>query len=325
MNYVGSRGFNTSQNTSQNQAQIASTTNPVNCGYDGNLADCITTNTSANANLRTRILGEGVTALANAAFTGGTKYHALQVTLRKRISHGVTFSANYTFAKAEYNGLTLNDQTLPATWSKQTFDRTQRVAFNGTYNFPSPKSFGVLNKPFEGWMLGVVGIVQTGNPLTVTDSRNGSVYGSPTTSTALLCPGANPHALQNTNGGDRDRLLNWIDQSLIYGTPTSACGTTIPVSPLASSGTATGFGNVGPDVVIGPGQFNMDMALTKNTKVGGINENGMVQFRMEMYNMWNHAQFGNPGVAANSSSAFGKITSTVVSPRMIQFALKYMF
>jgi hypothetical protein len=97
------------------------------------------------------------------------------------------------------------------------------------------------------------------------------------------------------------------------------------VSPLAGDGLATGYGNSSLGIVLGPGQFNWDMSLTKTTKVGGIREDATLQFRTEFFNTFNHAQFSNPAVVDISKGTFGQITSTSVNPRLIQFALKYAF
>jgi hypothetical protein len=78
-------------------------------------------------------------------------------------------------------------------------------------------------------------------------------------------------------------------------------------------------------IVSGPGQFNWDMSLTKSTKVGGIREDAMLQFRTEFFNAFNHPQFSNPAVTDVSKGTFGQITSSSVNPRLIQFALKYIF
>jgi hypothetical protein len=66
------------------------------------------------------------------------------------------------------------------------------------------------------------------------------------------------------------------------------------------------------------------MALTKTINVGGLNEGASLQFRTEFFNAFNHPQFGNPGTIVGSPS-FGKIGSTSVAPRLIQFGLKYIF
>jgi len=66
-----------------------------------------------------------------------------------------------------------------------------------------------------------------------------------------------------------------------------------PDGTVAGAG-ATGFGNTGYGFIVGPGEFNFDAAIIKNTRIGGIHENGTVQFRAEFFNLMNHAQFGIP-------------------------------
>ena len=62
----------------------------------------------------------------------------------------------------------------------------------------------------------------------------------------------------------------------------------------------------------------------KNTRVGGIHENATLQIRAEFFNAFNHPQFNNP-VTSITLPTFGQITSTSVNPRLIQFAMKYVF
>jgi hypothetical protein len=90
-------------------------------------------------------------------------------------------------------------------------------------------------------------------------------------------------------------------------------------------GNGTGYGNSGYGIILGPGQFNFDATIQKTTKVGGIREDSTLVFRTEFFNVFNHPQFNNPAVVDVSKSTFGQITSTSVNPRLIQFALKYVF
>jgi hypothetical protein len=94
------------------------------------------------------------------------------------------------------------------------------------------------------------------------------------------------------------------------------------VNGVATNG--TGWGNTGIGVILGPGQFNFDAALSKTTVVGGVHENATLQFRTEFFNMFNHPQFNTPALV-DSAATFGQITSTSVNPRIIQLALKYIF
>lgn len=94
------------------------------------------------------------------------------------------------------------------------------------------------------------------------------------------------------------------------------------------------FGNVGQASLLGPGQNNWDISLIKITKVGGLREDATLEFRTEFFDAFNHPQFNNPtattapngGAAVDVSvPADNQITSLSVNPRLIQFALKYVF
>ena len=90
-------------------AALASAASPVNCGYDGVAAHCITTNTAQNAALRVPVLGETPTALAANEFSGESAYHSMQVTLRRQAAHGLSFQATYTWSRAASNTAIYND------------------------------------------------------------------------------------------------------------------------------------------------------------------------------------------------------------------------
>ena len=136
--YVGSYGDNLLVGVGLNQPLLASPTNPVNCGYTGAPADCITTNTAVNAELRVPFMGESPSALTDSEFTGESWYHGLQVTLRRQISHGLTFQSAYTLSKAMNNTSIYNDLNyLSSNWARATFDRTHRSVTNFDYQFPN--------------------------------------------------------------------------------------------------------------------------------------------------------------------------------------------
>ena len=102
-----------------------------------------------------------------------------------------------------------------------------------------------------------------------------------------------------------------------------APGTFGPGDPGATFvGAGTGFGNSQIGSIIGPGQFNWDLSLIKNTKV---TEWGTLQFRAEFYNIWNHPQFNPPAGTDINAANFGIINSSSVTPRIVQFALKFLF
>jgi len=348
--YIGSRSTHNPVNVAFNQSVLATATTPVNCGLPTTAAGlglsasafatlgidangCITTNTAANARYRVPIIGETPNSETNIVYTGDTWFNSLQVTLRKRVSHGLTFQASYTYgdglsdwqssASGYPVGRVGNTLAAPKTynWGPTDFDRRHRVVINYRYDFPTLIHEGFGSKVLGGWSLSGVTIAQGGTPLTITDSRDGTAYGNAETSTANLCAGST-YADLNTPGNDSARVNNWINTAAVCG-PTS-----VPlggVGPVGGTTPGTDYGNMRRAIMRGPGQFNWDISLGKETRVGGLREDARLQFRAEFYNAFNHPQFANPAVAANASASFGKITQSSVAPRLIQFGLKYLF
>jgi hypothetical protein len=111
------------------------------------------------------------------------------------------------------------------------------------------------------------------------------------------------------------------------GNPADPCGaapnpiTGDPGALLLYAG--TGYGNESVGAITGPGQFDFDMSLAKTTKV---TEKTSLEFHIEAYNLFNHSQFNEPfNTAISTPALFGAITSTSVTPRVMQFGLKFLF
>ena len=83
-------------------------------------------------------------------------------------------------------------------------------------------------------------------------------------------------------------------------------------------------GNSGTGIVDGPGEANLDLAATKNVTIPWPHENSAFEFRAEFFNALNHPQFSNPDTNY-SSATFGVISSTAVSARVVQLALRLSF
>jgi hypothetical protein len=311
--YVGSYGEDLLLGLGLNQPLLAGPNTPVNCGYTGAPADCITTNTAVNAALRVPFMGETPSALTDSQYTGESWYHGLQVTLHRQFSHSLSFQSAYTLSKAMNDTSIYNDLNYPSrNWSRATFDRTHRIVTNFDYQFPNSMSRKVrAGKVLSGWTLTGLVIVQSGLPLTLTDPNGGSVFGDASPATVTFCPGQTAAALA-TSGSIEDRLNGWINTSAICSPPA-----------IGSDG-ATGYGNAGLSLLDGPPQVNTDFSVGKRTVVGGIRENAELAFRVEFYNSLNHPQFSNPGTTLGTAN-FGVVTQTSVAPRLIQFALKYIF
>jgi hypothetical protein len=342
--YVGTRGEHIITGTTLNTPQIATASNPVNCNAP---SGCITTNTAANAQQRVPVIGLATNGVSYGTNAGDSVFHSLQATLRSRAWHGLTGQMSYTWGKTMtdvagtsfvggYAGtVTSNGPDNRAQQSgRADFDRAQRVVLNYSYQAPSFKQGkGIAGHVLSDWGVSGVTIMQSGQPITFTDPLGGGILNlaGSTSSRAQLCPGMTTADIL-TSGPISSRLngfynLNAFADTLVTGaSAASKAACPFPtVGVVNGVGGATGFGNTGRALVTGPGQFNWDLAITKNIKTGGLRESATLQFRAEMFNAFNHPQFSNPASAVVNASAFGQITTTSVAPRIMQMALRYTF
>jgi len=345
LGYVGSHGYHQAVSGQLiNQAQLIGNpaggvpnNGPVAPGIAAGLITC-NCNTVANASLRVPYLGFAPAGLIDDSTNGSDKFNSFQATLRKQLSHGLSFQAAYTWSKSLATSpmlLSGDANNYGQQYGPNANYHPQRLAINYNYNLPSGHFQGAEDKLLSGWVLSGVTIIQDGTPLTATDTRGGTIYGFGGAGTGLelsraeYCPGMTA-ANAASSGSVKQRLggINggpgWFNTGAFYSTGTNGSCATAGAG-LPAIGDGTGYGNSPIGVILGPGQFNWDMSLTKTTRVGGIREDATLQFRTEFFNAFNHAQFNNPASVDASKSTFGRITSTSVNPRLIQFALKYAF
>jgi Carboxypeptidase regulatory-like domain/TonB dependent receptor/TonB-dependent Receptor Plug Domain len=312
--YVGTRGIHLVRQRSLNQALSASPSNPIRG---------VTTNTLANIPLRVPVLGVPPDSLVEMESEGDSWYNGLEVSLTKRLSHGLQLLASYTFSKtldtdgadinstASGNALTLGDQNSPSQrWGRASFDRTHRFVLSETWTLPSPRD-GLWRALLGGWELAAVITVQSGSALTIADTNANNLFGI-SEDRAELTGNCTKNQLV-TGGPIGSKLNNFFNTS---------CFTNPPV--IGADGIGTGFGDSGTGIVNGPGQANADLAFSKTIPVKWPSEGSGLQLRAEMYNALNHPQFANPDTSFTSPT-FGVISSTAVNPRVIQLALRFAF
>ncbi|CAN5590585.1 hypothetical protein BH10ACI4_BH10ACI4_37980 [soil metagenome] len=330
--YVGTRGTRLAESRALNRAFLASPTNPING---------VTTNTVASANLQARVPYQGFTpgGVTRIETYGFSNFNSLQSTLKKQMSHGVYLQAAYTWSKgmttvtggdgqsAVFSGGSGNSNdpnNRYARYGVAGYDRTNRLVVAYSWQLPSWKSGMLVARALtNGWKFSGVTTFQSGKPLTFTDARNGTAYG--TASRAQFAPGMGNANILNKDGSSMlTRIKN--NTYLNSGSTVFVTAPAVPFSAAATTGgpQAIDYGNSPIGAIRGPGNNNWDMTLAKATKVGGLREDATLDFRTEFFNVWNHAQYANPGSAVGTAS-YGIINSSSVAPRLIQFALKYQF
>lgn len=322
--YVGSSGINLlDEYHNNNTPMLASPSNPIRG---------VTTNTVENIAYRVPYLGYQPVGVRGTGFDGSSNYNSLQVTVRTQTWHGLLLQGAYTWSKDMtdlYNSVanSNNASNLAQQWGPAVFSRPSRFVLNYNYLLPFGTHTGALNRVLSGWSVSGVTVIQDGTPMTIADSSAGTIYGTAGSANqagfarAQMCPGMT-YANIATAGGIEARLGGNSGGPGYFNTSAFCNAPTI--------GDGTGYGDSGSGIILGPGQFNWDISILKDTR---IRENHLLQFRTEFFNAFNHPQFSNPNFSQGAifslpdraSATFGQITSTSVNPRIIQFALKYVF
>ena len=322
--YVGAHGIHQGEVAHLlNEAGLATATNPING---------ITTNTTSNVALRVPYLGFSATGIQYSMSDTDYKFNSLQTTLRKQLSHGLTFQGAYTFSRAFATAQQSGQNSGDPLNTRQQYGlnnqyRPHRFVLNYSWEIPGSSLKGFAGKAIGGWNLSGVTTIQDGTPMNITDNRGGSIFGmsgsGQVISRAQMASGATYADI--VNPGDVKTLLGGASGGPGYFNAAAFTAIPLAIAPDGKVTNGTGWGNSGVGIAFGPGQFNFDATLAKVTRVGGIHEDANLQFRAEFFNIFNHPQFSNPATAFNNLGSFGQITSTSVNPRLVQLALKYVF
>jgi len=236
---------------------------------------------------------------------GNSIYNSLQVSLDKRFSNGFNVSANYTFGKTidEVSYLTdtcstntINPYNVRAYRGASDFNVPHRFVLNYLWELPAPKENKVLRGLLGGWQSSGILNWQSGFPLTISSGEDDSLSGVGNDQADLI---SKPSL---TSGSLGSKINQWF---------TTGAFTT------AAPGT---FGNVGRNILSGPGTFNLDFSIQR---LFTIKERFKLQYRAEFFNGLNHTLLNNPGTTV-TSGGFGQITSAR-DPRILQMALKLRF
>jgi hypothetical protein len=268
-------------------------------------------------------------ALSAWSSIGKASYHAMQWTVRKRLSSGLTFDFNYTLSKsidlgsaqentAAFSGFVQNTWNPSAMRAVSSYDALHQ--FNAFMVWEVPIGRGrhfntsrLVDAFIGGWQISANWVQTSGLPFSVGDGRqwptNWNITPNATPNGKPQAPVTNDKNAPAASGGVGGPNL-WSDPATEF----AAWSFTLP-GQSGSYRTLRGSGN-----------FGLDTGVAKRWTMP-YNEHHSIQFRWESFNILNTVRF-DPQSAANTattSSSFGKLTDTLTSPRQMQFALRYEF
>jgi len=232
-------------------------------------------------------------------------YNGFQASLEKRFSHGLQFEAAYTYGKSIDNASTFESLVDPVNpkrnRSLSLFDARNRFVLSYYWEFPVPKYEGFKGKALDGWAMSGITTFQSGFPIRITEQDDIELQSSFDFETPGQPNVAAPFQKLNPRGPGN---LGFNPSAFTENT----------VAP----GT---IGNAPRTVCCGPGINNWEIAFLKITP---ISERIKLEFRGELFNAFNHAQFFQPDGNFTDGSDFGRV-KRARDPRLIQFALKLSF
>jgi hypothetical protein len=247
-----------------------------------------------------------------------SSYHGVQANLTKRMSHGLQIQGAYTYSHSIDNGndpidaasgarnLPRNSFNLNAERGTSDFDLRNRFVLNYVWDLPLGRNRtwlhdGFMGKVFEGFSLSGISSFQSGHPFEVFGDRDS----------------------EHTSLSSRLDLIG--DPAIPAGSPRTQTGPPVTAFDLAQWGLP---GSVGRNRFTGPVYYNTDMVLAKTATV---TERVKMEFRWEVYNIFNRTQFFQPGNLLQDPQTFGQSTETLTradgttSARQMQLGLKLNF
>ena len=244
---------------------------------------------------------------------GNSSYNSLSLRLERRFSSGLSLLLSYTYSHSIDDGespATSGDgetaiqdpRDLAANRGDSEFDIRHRVVASFVYDLPvgRGKTLGsglpvYLKAPISDWEITGIYTGQSGPPFSITTTTD----------------------ISNTGAANRPNLVG--NASVANPTPTRWFNTSAFSIALPTG--LYGYGNVGRNTMRADGTQNFDFGAFRNFP---LTERWNLQFRSEIFNLLNHANFGLP-VASINAGSFGQVTQTSTLSREVQFALKLVF
>jgi hypothetical protein len=237
---------------------------------------------------------------------GSSRYNALQVSVNKRLTHGVTFLLSYTLSHSDDDGCVLGgncnvSNPYDRAFDKQTSDLNQLHVFSFSFTAQSPfgkNSNKLIANVVGGWMLNGILQLHSGNPYTVTASNSVLNNGGYNQERADIVSGQSA-----TSGGGN--VNEWFN--------TSAFAIPAPYT----------YGNEKPNTLVTDWGRNLDLSLFRQFHIG-LGEKRYFEFRAEAFNVFNNVVFSYPDSGIGDAN-YGKVTGQMNGPRQLQLGLKFYF
>jgi hypothetical protein len=287
-----------------------------------------TTNPTVNAGQLLRPYPE----FTNVSLAGdgccNSNYNSFQLTVTKRFQSGGSFLAAYTNSKLISNTDTLTTwletgvgevqdwNNLKKERSLSSQDVPQRLVLSYVYDLPIGRgkrffsdASGVVGKVVSGWGVDGVTTFQKGFPLPISYGAS-TPLSSANLGIGVLRPDVVAGCNQSTPHVSLSGGIAWFNPNCFTAPPDWGFGDESRVD----------------STLRGQGINNWDIAIFKTTNFGPEDKLGL-QFRTEFFNTFNRVQFGPPNTACctSNNASFGIVSSQLNSPRLIQFALKFLF
>ena len=245
---------------------------------------------------------------------GMSKYNALQLRVQRRFAGGLASYLSYTFSKTEdtssgwfnvENGIgggaggVQNYWDIDSNRARSGYDIPHIVTWSTVWELPFGRGKhwmqdGPLSWVLGNWQLNSMLLARSGQPFTVTAGGDPANIGQTNYARADLI------GKPQVEGPTAERWFN-VDA---FAAPVNA------------------FGNSERNLLRAPAFWNVDVGLQRNLRVGGTRD---LQIRIEAFNVFNHINLGNPGVAVDNRASFGRITSMSGRPRQLQFGARLVF
>ncbi len=296
-------------------------------------------------------------------YEGHSYYNALEAQLAKRMSHGFQLQGTFTWSKsmdtssATGAGDSFSNSISSLHWFDLSLSRGlsdfnvgRTLVVNGTWELPTPKS---LSSPAQwalgGWELGLIFTASDGIPFSPTWGT-GSDPANTNSSDDWAFPNrlGGPGCKTLTNPGNPNNYI----KTQCFAVPTApdmnfwnancdpyppSIQPSDPAQPPVQAQFPLCYnlrGNAGRNILIGPGITELDFSVFKNNYIKRISERFNIQFRAEIFNILNHANFAPPVTPDNSdifdgtgapTGVAGLLSRTTTTAREIQFAVKVIF